>query len=891
MEALKKIAILDRSSSGWSAGESYTKSVLRSLGPICKRSQVELLLFTPGNGQPFRDQADLRIIHFPLTASKEGLTNALKEQKPSVVFPVLDDPVHKIPFPVIGWIPDLQHRFLPHFFSPSEIAHRDQLFQNLARQSVFLTTSSEASRKLLIESGLAMEETSKALPFPSSLIEAGFFDDPRRTLQKYRLPAKFALVANQFWKHKNHETVVQALAILQKDFPDIALVLTGLPADFRDPDNSTLSSLLQQVAASSLHPRVTILGQVPRADLVDLMRLAAVMIQPSSFEGWNTSVEDAKALGRPVICSDIAVLREQAPGALGFFTVGQAEGLAHILKKEWPSLAPGPDFSKEEIFLASAREAAEQFGQKLFDLCRQGASLGKIPDPSRSPVESDPQAWEIQRKDGEIRLLALECEKRLDIINKQSRIIEKLNSSALSNDLPLSWASFSPLLPPKIQDSLPADATPAQDLEHRRKALVSLNRLIEERELYVSCLPLFDFPKLGRKVANIIRFHTRQFQRIRAAPPAKKAPLPIDSGNAPAPAKFADLAPQISAVQKVLRLNTARYHHLESLLLAPPLFCPEAFRLKLRTLFIHPKLLFAGFLYKKWAKHRKNRLGILQQAPPSPVIPEAFPKPSLDDTVLPSVSIVTPSYNQAAFIEQTLLSVLDQKYPKLEYHVQDGNSKDGTLQILQRHDKKVSSWESAPDKGQSDAIVKGFARSTGEIMAWLNSDDLLLPGTLRFVGEYFAKHPEVDVLYGHRIVIDENGSEIGRWFLPKHDRETLKWADYVPQETLFWRRSAWEKAGGLDPSFHFALDWDLLLRFQRASQKIRRLPYFLGCFRVHSSQKTSSVIHSAGMKEMEQLRQREHNRLVSQKLVDLHVKPLLVKSAICSTLWRWGIRI
>ena len=131
-----------------------------------------------------------------------------------------------------------------------------------------------------------------------------------------------------------------------------------------------------------------------------------------------------------------------------------------------------------------------------------------------------------------------------------------------------------------------------------------------------------------------------------------------------------------------------------------------------------------------------------------------------------TISIVTPSYNQAPFIERTLRSVLDQGYPDLQYFVQDGGSKDGTADILERHADRLAGFDCQPDGGQAQAINRGFARTDGEIMAWLNSDDILLPGALAHVAAKFAAHPEIDVLYGHRVLIDENDCEIGRWIMP-----------------------------------------------------------------------------------------------------------------------------
>jgi ADP-heptose:LPS heptosyltransferase/GT2 family glycosyltransferase len=230
---------------------------------------------------------------------------------------------------------------------------------------------------------------------------------------------------------------------------------------------------------------------------------------------------------------------------------------------------------------------------------------------------------------------------------------------------------------------------------------------------------------------------------------------------------------------------------------------------------------------------------------------------------LPKIGLVTPSYGQATFIESTMLSVLNQRYPKLYYVVQDGGSKDASPAIIARYAERLHHWESTPDRGQADAVDKGFAHlkdvlGPNDVMAWLNSDDLLAPRTLATVADYFARHSDVDVIYGHRIIIDCEDRDVGRWIMPPHEPESLAWIDYVPQETMFWRKRAWDKAGGIDPSFQFALDWDLLARFTQAGCKIVRVPYFLGCFRVHPTQKTSAVIHTTGAEEMARIRRRFH---------------------------------
>lgn len=284
------------------------------------------------------------------------------------------------------------------------------------------------------------------------------------------------------------------------------------------------------------------------------------------------------------------------------------------------------------------------------------------------------------------------------------------------------------------------------------------------------------------------------------------------------------------------------------------------------------------------------RLGSLQQHPARPlVIPERYRRiPRRDDW--PRIALVTPSFQQADFIERTLDSVLEQRYPALEYVVQDGGSTDGTAEILRKYDASLHRWVSERDGGQTQAINRGFRGTSGEIMAWLNSDDLLLPGALHFVADYFRRHPAVDAVYGHRVLIDEEDREIGRWVVPPHDGKVLTWADYVPQETLFWRRRLWERVGGrVDEDFQFAMDWDLLLRFQEAGGRIVRVPRFLGAFRVHTRQKTSADLAETGFREMGRLRRRCHGRTVGDTEIFPNIRNYLAIHVVLTKLFRAGI--
>ena len=224
-------------------------------------------------------------------------------------------------------------------------------------------------------------------------------------------------------------------------------------------------------------------------------------------------------------------------------------------------------------------------------------------------------------------------------------------------------------------------------------------------------------------------------------------------------------------------------------------------------------------------------------------------------TDLPSISIVTPSYQHGRFLEWTLRSVLLQKYPNLEYVVMDGGSTDETPAILKRFESQLAHLESAPDRGQADAIARGFTHTSGEIMAYLNSDDALAPSALDFVGRYFAEHPHIDAIYSHRVFIDESNRVKSYWILPQHRNWMMKRWDYIPQETCFWRRRIYDQAGGIDPSFEFALDYDLFVRFMQLG-RMERVNRFLGAFRRHASSKTAAL--TEGTVHPEVARVRDH---------------------------------
>lgn len=203
----------------------------------------------------------------------------------------------------------------------------------------------------------------------------------------------------------------------------------------------------------------------------------------------------------------------------------------------------------------------------------------------------------------------------------------------------------------------------------------------------------------------------------------------------------------------------------------------------------------------------------------------------------PLITVVTPSYNQAAYLETTILSVLGQCYPRIEYIVMDGGSTDGSVEIIKRYESKIAYWVSQPDGGQSAAINAGFARATGDILCWLNSDDFFLPGALLTAAKRLSGSD--DLIYGDCLSFTQHGDGSKLHRPPQFDPALLGISDYIVQPSTFWKRSLWEKTGPLNERLHYAFDWEWFLRASRHGQ-FRKCDEILSAYRFHDAHKSSS---------------------------------------------------
>lgn len=277
------------------------------------------------------------------------------------------------PVPWVGWIPDFQHVRMPEFFSEEEYAARDAQFQALISDASHMLVSSQCSYYDLINRYTVDREKVSIYRFCTLPDDSWFTPDASEVVQRLGLPEKFLIFPSQYWKHKNHWNLFQAIHQLkQSGMSDVMLVLTGHKDDYRNP--GFVESLDAFIETHELQDNIKHVGTLPRLDQIQLLRAAVAVVQPSYFEGWSMLVEDCRALGKRVYLSDIPVHREQEYAHSVYFDPDQPEAIAALIREDWDSLEAGVDLERE----ASARDEVHAISK------RNGAQLIKLIEQVRN---------------------------------------------------------------------------------------------------------------------------------------------------------------------------------------------------------------------------------------------------------------------------------------------------------------------------------------------------------------------------------------------------------------------------------------------------------------------------------------------------------------------------
>jgi glycosyltransferase involved in cell wall biosynthesis len=296
------------------------------------------------------------------------ISRALRQLGADIIF-TSALPGYRSKIPVIGWTPDFQFRHMPELFP-------QPLRTAVENDAIELGTYSDA---VVLSSRAALEDFKSLLPSYSQKgrvihfvagVDAEVYEkDPAWVCREYELSDKFFYLPNQFWKHKNHELVLDALEIARSAAPDIQVVSTGLLSDHRHLTYP--SEFLTAISRKKLRSNFIVLGYVPRSHLFSLMRQSIAVLQPSRFEGWSTSVEEAKSLGKQILLSDIPVHREQNPPRGRFFPLEDARALSDLMADLWKNTKPGPDVELEEEARRRFPLRFMNFGEEFLSVIRE----------------------------------------------------------------------------------------------------------------------------------------------------------------------------------------------------------------------------------------------------------------------------------------------------------------------------------------------------------------------------------------------------------------------------------------------------------------------------------------------------------------------------------------
>ena len=292
---------------------------------------------------------------------------ALRKHHVDAQFALLD-PGRVSRVPTISWIPDFQYLHYPEYFSRQELDFRAKYYPDSARKAKLIVLSSQQVLNDFKNIAPDMAHKARILRFVAQVNPEVYEPDPHEISRHYCLPEKFFFLPNQFWQHKNHLLVIKALALARMNFPDITVVCSGGIYDHRNP--GFFDEILQETARQGIQTNIRILGKLPRNHFWQLTRQSLAVIQPSLFEGWSTSVEEVKSLGKSIILSDIPVHREQNPPKVHYFNPNDPAELASVMQNLYEAKTPGPEFELENQSRTALPERTRLFAATFYEIVR-----------------------------------------------------------------------------------------------------------------------------------------------------------------------------------------------------------------------------------------------------------------------------------------------------------------------------------------------------------------------------------------------------------------------------------------------------------------------------------------------------------------------------------------
>ncbi|MFZ5910087.1 MAG: glycosyltransferase family 4 protein [Chloroflexota bacterium] len=381
-----RVAFNDLYNPNWIAGGNYLTNLFIALRSLDKREQPEIMLLSWGHSYdgmkyvdyvlPYNRKPPLYSLLYRVYKHFAGKSHSPLESPLSRVlrgksvdcFFLKGSAGDDFRLPLLAWTADFQFLRMPDMYTHDEIQQRVETISQVAKNAnAVIVSSQDSCSDFAAFAPYALDKT-YVLSFVAHMPESVYAVKPTSICDYYQLPERFFYLPNQFFKHKNHLVIIDALKLLKKDHPQIVVVCTGKGSDFRHKDY--YEELKKKIIDFELKTQFIHLGVIPQEHVYQLMRQAIALLQPSLFEGWSTSVEEAKSLGKTVVLSDIPVHREQEPPEGLYFDPYQPEQLAQILVEMYSNKAPGPDLTLEAMARRNLLPRMQQFGKSFMQIVK-----------------------------------------------------------------------------------------------------------------------------------------------------------------------------------------------------------------------------------------------------------------------------------------------------------------------------------------------------------------------------------------------------------------------------------------------------------------------------------------------------------------------------------------